>query len=100
MNKEKISENVIDAKYSSAKFDKERLKEIFLFKNDSNCLTFQKEKNKMRRFSKDDAFFKGMSEYISFIKTDLVKKKIDVEEKCENEFSKGGIFLKKEEIKD
>jgi len=45
MNKEKISENVVDAKYSSAKFDKKKLKEVFLYKNDTQCLTFPEDEN-------------------------------------------------------
>jgi len=45
MNKEKISENVVDSMKSTASFDKDELKKIFEYRNDKNCLTFKEEDN-------------------------------------------------------
>ena len=50
MNKEKISENVVDCKSSAATFDKDELKEIFNFKNDKFCLTYKAEENLLDQY--------------------------------------------------
>ena len=45
MNKEKISENVVDDKMSISVFDKDELKEIFKFKSDKYCLAYKEDEN-------------------------------------------------------
>ena len=68
MNKEKISENVIDDKMSIATFDKDELKEIFNFKSDKSCLSFKREENQISSIPDKSNIDANILKYISFVK--------------------------------
>ena len=83
MNKEQISQSVVDRKSArhSKLFDSKELKKIFRVFDDKRCLTFGPEENRLENiidFSVDITM--KMKEYIRFIKIETENKPSQTEE--------------------